>query len=110
MMDSAGAPIATSFSIVGNKRFAAPGCDDDEAANSLRPRIMVDASEDEKREIRHTQGQRIEPLDKNRVGGVVTGPASHTTRHAGPHRAVHSDLSAWYLSARDENPIWMSLA
>jgi len=30
----------------------------------------------------------------NRVGGVVTGPASHTTRHAGPHRAVHKDANA----------------
>ncbi len=29
-------------------------------------------------------------LERNRVGGVITDPASHTTRHAGPHRAVHT--------------------
>ncbi len=28
--------------------------------------------------------------ESNRVGGVITDPASHTTRHAGPHRAVHT--------------------
>ena len=30
---------------------------------------------------------------KNRVGGVVTDPASHTTGHAGPHPAVPQTAS-----------------
>ena len=34
----------------------------------------------------------------NRVGGVVAGPASHTTGHAGPHPAVHPAASDWYLT------------
>jgi hypothetical protein len=29
---------------------------------------------------------------RNRVGGVVAFPASHTTVHAGPHTAVHHPL------------------
>ena len=36
----------------------------------------------------------------NRVGGVVAGPAPHTTRHAGPHRAVHATASASYRSSK----------
>ena len=42
----------------------------------------------------------------NRVRGVVTGPSSHTTRHAGPHRAVHAGTSASYLSYR----LWNAIA
>jgi len=33
----------------------------------------------------------------DRVGGVVAGPSSHTTGHAGPHPAVHDAGNARYL-------------
>ena len=35
----------------------------------------------------------LQGCNPNRVGGVVTGPTSHTTGHAGPHPAVH-DVNA----------------